>query len=57
MCLNISRTYLNNMFLGSDEMYSWVMETYKPTDDIVLVKSKDIFDLYKASDLYSNLTK
>jgi predicted CopG family antitoxin len=43
--------------LGSDEMYSWVMETYEPTDDKVFVKLKDIFDLYKASDLYSNLSK
>jgi hypothetical protein len=50
---NLSKQYV----LGSDEMYSWVMETYEPTDDKVFVKLKDIFDLYKASDLYSNLTK
>jgi hypothetical protein len=50
---NLSKQYV----LRSDEMYSWVIETYEPTDDKVFVKLKDIFDLYKASDLYSNLTK
>jgi phage/plasmid-associated DNA primase len=50
---NLSKQYV----LGSDEMYSWVMETYEPTEDTLFVKLKDIFDLYKASDLYSNLTK
>ena len=51
--MNLSKQYV----LRSDEMYSWVIETYEPTDDKVFVKLKDIFDLYKASDLYSNLTK
>ena len=50
---NLSKQYV----LRSDEMYSWIIETYEPTDDKVFVKLKDIFDLYKASDLYSNLTK
>ena len=50
---NLSKQYV----LGSDEMFSWCMESYEPTDDKVFVKLKDVFDLYKASDLYSNLTK
>ena len=50
---NLSKQYV----LRSDEMYRWVIETYEPTDDKLFVKLKDIFDLYKASDLYSNLTK
>ena len=35
---NLSKQYA----LGSDEMYSWVMETYEPTDDKVFVKLKGI---------------
>jgi len=52
---NLSKQYV----LGSDEMYSWVMENYEPATDFdkTFVKVKDMFDLYKASDLYSNLTK
>jgi len=38
-------------------MYGWVMENYETTDNTEFVKLKDVFDLYKASDLYSNLTK
>lgn len=52
---NLSKQYV----LGSDEMYGWVMENYEPATDFdkQYVKLKDVFDLYKASDLYSNLTK
>jgi phage/plasmid-associated DNA primase len=50
---NLSKQYV----LGSDEMYGWVMENYEATDSTGFVKLKDVFDLYKASDLYSNLTK
>jgi phage/plasmid-associated DNA primase len=50
---NLSKQYV----LGSDEMYGWVMENYEATDNTEFVKLKDVFDLYKASDLYSNLTK
>ena len=50
---NLSKQYV----LGSDEMYGWVMENYETTDNTEYVKLKDVFDLYKASDLYSNLTK
>ena len=52
---NLSKQYV----LGSDEMYSWVMENYEPATDFdkTFVKMKDMFDLYKASDLYCNLTK
>jgi len=50
---NLSKQYV----LGSDEMYGWVMENYETTDNTEFVKLKDVFDLYKASDLYSNLTK
>jgi len=50
---NLSKQYV----LGSDEMYGWMMENYEATDDTEYVKLKDVFDLYKASDLYSNLTK
>jgi len=52
---NLSKQYV----LGSDEMYSWVMENYEHADNFEkqYVKLKDMFDLYKASDLYSNLTK
>ena len=52
---NLSKQYV----LGSDEMYGWVMENYEPATDFdkQFVKLKDMFDLYKASDLYSNLTK
>jgi len=38
-------------------MYGWMMENYEATDNSEYVKLKDVFDLYKASDLYSNLTK
>ena len=51
---NLSKQYV----LGSDEMYGWMMENYETTaDNSEYVKVKDVFDLYKASDLYSNLTK
>jgi phage/plasmid-associated DNA primase len=50
---NLSKQYV----LGSDEMYGWVMENYETADNTEFVKLKDVFDLYKASDLYSNLTK
>jgi len=51
---NLSKQYV----LGSDEMYSWVMENYAHTEDKAqLIKLKDMFELYKSSDLYSNLTK
>ena len=51
---NLSKQYV----LGSDEMYGWMMENYEATaDNSEYVKVKDVFDLYKASDLYSNLTK
>ena len=50
---NLSKQYV----LGSDEMYGWMMENYEAADDTEYVKLKDVFDLYKASDLYSNLTK
>ena len=50
---NLSKQYV----LGSDEMYGWMMENYETTDNSEFVKVKDVFDLYKASDLYSNLTK
>jgi len=50
---NLSKQYV----LGSDEMYGWMMENYEATDNSEYVKLKDVFDLYKASDLYSNLTK
>jgi phage/plasmid-associated DNA primase len=52
---NLSKQYV----LGSDEIYGWVMENYEPATDFdkQFVKLKDMFDLYKASDLYSNLTK
>ena len=33
------------------------MGHYETTDNTEYVKLKDVFDLYKASDLYSNLTK
>jgi len=50
---NLSKQYV----LNSDEMYGWVMENYETADNTEFVKVKDVFDLYKASDLYSNLTK
>ena len=50
---NLSKQYV----LGSDEMYGWMMENYETADHAEFVKLKDVFDLYKASDLYSNLTK
>ena len=50
---NLSKQYV----LGSDEMYGWMMENYETADNTEFVKLKDVFDLYKASDLYSNLTK
>jgi len=50
---NLSKQYV----LGSDEMYGWMMENYETADHAEFVKLKDIFELYKASDLYSNLTK
>ena len=50
---NLSKQYV----LGSDEMYGWVMENYETAENTEFVKLKDVFDLYKASDLYSNLTK
>ena len=50
---NLSRQYV----LGSDEMYAWIKENYETADNTEYVKLKDVFDLYKASDLYSNLTK
>ena len=50
---NLSKQYV----LGSDEMYGWVLENYETADNSEYVKVKDVFDLYKASDLYSNLTK
>jgi len=50
---NLSKQYV----LGSDEMYGWMMENYETADNSEFVKVKDVFDLYKASDLYSNLTK
>lgn len=52
--LQLSKQYV----LGSDEMYAWINEFYEFTennDDYV--KVKDVFDNYKQSDLYSNLTK
>lgn len=51
--LQLSKQYV----LGSDELYAWINENYEPTDNTEYIKVKDIFDLYKASDLYSNLTK
>jgi len=50
---NLSKQYV----LGSDEMYGWMMENYEAADNSEFVKLKDVFNLYKASDLYSNLTK
>jgi phage/plasmid-associated DNA primase len=50
---NLSKQYV----LGSDEMYGWIMENYETADNTEFVRLKDVFDLYKASDLYSNLTK
>jgi len=50
---NLSKQYV----LGSDEMYAWINENYETADNTEFVKLKDVFNLYKASDLYSNLTK
>ena len=44
--------------LGSDELYSLVMESYQETDDPeAYIKESDIYDLVRESDVYANMTK
>ena len=44
--------------LGSDELYSLVMESYQETDDEeAYIKETDIYDLVRESDVYANMTK
>ena len=43
--------------MGSDELLSWFNENYQYVDDKkIQVKIKDIFDIFKSSEFYRNLT-
>ncbi len=51
---NDTREYL----LDNDDMYNWFIDNYEKTDDkTVILKLKTIYDLWKTSDLYNNMSK
>ena len=44
--------------LASDDLYSWITQYYRLVDDMnKFEKVKDIFNLYKSSEYYTNLNK
>jgi len=51
---NDTREYL----LDNDDMYNWFIDNYEKTDDkTAFLKIKTIYDLWKTSDLYNNMSK
>jgi len=51
---NDTREYL----LDNDDMYNWFIDNYEKTDDkTAFIKIKTIYDLWKTSDLYNNMSK
>lgn len=50
--INRTKTYLEH----SDEKFTWFRNTYEKSEGNIL-KIKEIYDLYKCSDLYSNMSK
>ena len=50
--INRTKTYLEH----SDEKFTWFRNTYEKSEGHIL-KIKDIYDLYKCSDLYLNMSK
>ena len=50
----LSKAYV----ISSDETYNWVMDKYEITaEETDVIKVKDLYDEYKAGDLYTNLSK